>query len=118
MEPPEFVQRLAPDPTDARRAAFALFALTFLEQIGLQAAAEDYAARLAAAASLNPHLFAGTEPAQLAQVDQRAALDLTRWAAAQRLDREEPQVAYELGLLALGVTLPPVLVGTLRQLDL
>ena len=55
---------------------------------------------------------------QLNHVDQRAALDLTRWAVAQRLDREEPQVAYELGLLALGVTLPPVLVGSLRQLHL
>jgi hypothetical protein len=118
VEPPEFVQRLAPDPLVARRAAFALFVLTFLEQIGLQSDAVNEGAKLAAAQRQNPHLFAGIETHQLSAVDQRAALDLTRWARAQRLDREEPQVAYELGLLALGVELPPVLVGSLRQLDL
>jgi hypothetical protein len=118
VEPPEFVQRLTPDPTVARRAAFGLFVLTFLEQIGLQDGTGDLAERLSRAAHLNRHLFGDLEAEQLGHVDGRAALDLTRWAAAQRLDREEPQVAYELGLLALGVTLPPVLVGELRQLRL
>lgn len=120
MEPPEFVRRLAPDPTLARRAAFALFVLTYLDAAGLASGGEDYAARVAAAAAVNPHLFApfSSAPEQLDVVDRSAATDLTRWASAQRLEREEPQVAYEVGLLALGIALPPVLVRSLRELEL
>ena len=114
------MQRLAPDPVVARRGAFALFVLTYLEQVGLAPSGERYGERVAAASAVNAHLFAPfiESPETLDALDGRAALDLTRWAHAQRLDREEPQVAYELGLLALGVTLPPVLVGALRQLTL
>ena len=114
------MQRLAPDATLARRGAFALFVLAYLEQVGLVDGGERYDERVAAVATTNPNLFvpfsASTEP--LRTLDGRAAADLTGWARAQRLDREEPQVAYELGLLALGVALPPVLVGSLRQLTL
>jgi len=123
VEPPEFVRRLAPDVTLARQAAFALFALTYLDQTGLAEPAGTIVERVDRAALINPHLFApfareaGNAEA-LAKVDADAANDLIGWSRAQRLDREEPQVAYELGLLALGAALPPVLVGSLRQLDL
>ena len=112
--------RLVADPVLARRAAFALFVLTYLESVGLDTPGERYAERVSAAAAVNPYLFAPfvESAAPLEWLDPRAATDLTRWARAQRLEREEPQVAYELGLLALGVALPPVLVGTLRQLEL
>jgi hypothetical protein len=69
----------------------------------------------------NPHLlafFAGSDRRQaLAAVDQDAARELIGWAAAQHVEREEPQIAYELGMLALGVELPGILVGALRELE-
>jgi hypothetical protein len=120
VEPPEFVRRLAPDPTLARRAAFALFVLAYLEASGLAPGGERYDRRVENAAAVNSHLFAPFvgNTAPLAELDPSAAEDLSRWARAQHLEREEPQVAYELGLLALGVALPPVLVRSLRDLEL
>lgn len=94
--------------------------MTYLDAAGLAPGGEDYSGCAAAAAAVNPHLFAPFAGAaeQMNGVDRPAATDLTRWARAQRLEREEPQVAYELGLLALGVTLPPVLVRSLRELEM
>jgi hypothetical protein len=133
------VGRLHPDPEVARHAAFALFALVFLESIGLAerrltapgndtSAARDrrlVAAATAAVAALtgqNPHLFCffsqADNAAALGEIDPAAARELIGWTAAQRVEQEEPQIAYELGMLALGVELPSILVGSLRELAL
>lgn len=125
MESPEFVGRLSPEPGLARRAAFALFTLAYLTGTGTLDAVPVPDALPQVVAGLgreNPHLFAAFDrPARreaLAGIDAGAARDLVGWARAQRLDREPAQIAYELGVLALGVTLPPVLVRSLRLLDL
>jgi hypothetical protein len=135
VEPPEFVRRLAADPELARQASFALFSLTFLEQAGLlpagtpaisgaapDALIEALPAMVAAVSEKNPHLLAffddESRRTDLATIDPVAARDLAGWARSQRLEREEAQVAYELALLALGIELPPVIVRSLRQLDL
>jgi hypothetical protein len=125
VESPEFVRRLSPDPLLAREGAFALFVLAHLAQTGLLPdvpLVEGLPEAVAAVSEENPHVlafFADTARRDsLAELDPAAARDLGVWARAQRLEREEPQVAYELGILALGVTLPPVLVRSLRQLEL
>jgi hypothetical protein len=56
--------------------------------------------------------------AALTTLDSDAVRELVGWAAAQHVEREEPQIAYELGMLALGVELPGILVGALRDLEL
>ncbi len=70
----------------------------------------------------NPHLiafFGAPERRQaLTALEANAARELIAWAAAQHVEREEPQIAYELGMLALGVELPGILVGALRDVDL
>jgi hypothetical protein len=144
-EPPEPVEagqsplvgRLHPDRELARHAAFAIFVRVYLEQAGLLAprltrGRADHGAVPAAPAELpsligeiagrNPHLvayFTGRERrAALASLDPGAAAELAGWVRAQRVEREEPQVAYELGMLALGVELPAILVRALRQVEL
>ena len=122
VEPPEFVRRLAHDPDLARQSAFALFVLTYLEAAGLSSGDPPLRDRVEVVLAANRHLLSAFEPPSardsLALVDPDGARDLAAWARAQRLEREAPQVAYELGLLALGVALPPVLVRDLRELDL
>jgi hypothetical protein len=113
VEPPEFVRRLSVDPVEARRGAFALFVLTYLAAVSLAPGEGPYGERVRVAAAVNPFLFT-----PLGDLDATAAEDLVRWSAAQHLEREEPQVAYELGLLALGVELPPIMVRSLRELEL
>jgi hypothetical protein len=133
---PELVTRLHPDASLARRASFALFVLTHLEEAGLAPrrltgdtrgplpplAVEALPDAVAGVQRRNAHLLASftadAERRRLAEVDPVAARDLVGWVRAQRLEREEPQVAYELGLLAAGTELPPVTVRSLRQLAL
>ncbi|HXI16468.1 MAG TPA: hypothetical protein VNM48_08855 [Chloroflexota bacterium] len=124
MEPPEFVRRLNPDPVLARQAAFTLFVLAHLQQTGVLPSVPDPAGlpeMVGGVLAHNPHLLAffgdAVRRQTLADLDVVAARDLIGWARAQRLEREEPQVAYELGLLALSIQLPPVLVRSLRDLD-
>ncbi|HEU5316819.1 MAG TPA: hypothetical protein VFX49_11965 [Chloroflexota bacterium] len=124
IEPPEFVRRLAPEPELARNAAFALFTLAYLDAVGLAPAPSGapLRERVDGVRGTNEHLLAsfgdGALRDGLASVDPGAARDLEGWARAQRLEREEAQVAYELGVLALGAALPPVLVRGLRELTL
>jgi hypothetical protein len=108
-----------------------VFARVHLEAAGLIAPALTApgapidSARVASAVdeilAANPHLLAYfSSPDQrqaLASVDREAARELIGWAAAQHVEREEPQIAYELGMLALGVELPGILVGALRDLE-
>ncbi len=133
---PELVSRLHVDPEMARQASFALFALTYLEETGQLARRLTQEGRGAApplpvdqlalavdnVRRSNEHLLAwfsdDARRRRLAEVDALAARDLVGWVRAQRLEREEPQVAYELALLALGTELPPVMVRSLRELEL
>jgi hypothetical protein len=123
------VGRLHPDPEIARQAAFALFAIVYLEAVALLPAgtlAPEALDRLPnvihGIGAQNPHLQrffgGGQHDASLGALDRAAARELIGWAAAQHVEREEPQIAYELGMLALGVALPPILVGALREIAL
>jgi hypothetical protein len=131
------VGRLHPDRELARHAAFAIFVRVYLEQAGLldprlirhgadqsgsPAPPAELPSLMGEIASRNPHLvayFASRERrAALASLDPTAAAELAGWVRAQRVEREEPQVAYELGMLALGVELPAILVRALRQVEL
>ncbi len=123
VEPPEFVRRLNPEPLLARQAAFALFVLAHLQQTGVRPGVPEPAGLpdvVEEVLAQNSHLLAffgnAARRQSLADLNAVAARDLVGWARAQRLEREEPQVAYELGLLALGIELPPVLVRSLRDL--
>lgn len=122
MEPPEFIRRLTPDPYLARHTAFALLVLTYLEAVALADPDGTVRTRVEQVLAANPHLFAAFQapPARhhLDHIAEQPARDLAAWARAQHLEREDPLVAYELGLLALGVELPPVLVRGLRELEL
>jgi hypothetical protein len=125
------VGRLSADGELARHAAFALFARVHLEHTGLVRRqlldAPGSGGRLtaglpdavAAIQEQTPHLVAYfADPARraaLAGLDEPATQELLGWLRAQRVDREEPQIAYELGMLALGVELPPILVRGLRN---
>jgi hypothetical protein len=123
-EPPEFVRRLAPDPLVARCAAFALFALSYFDSAGLMPNTSKLPLRdrIDVVRGANEHLLASFDETALrdalTSVEPGAARDLEGWARAQRLEREDAQVAYELGVLALGVMLPPILVRELRELRL
>jgi len=124
VEPPEFVRRLNPEPLLARQAAFTLFVLAHLQQTGVLPAVPDPVDLpdvVEGICAQNLHLLAffgdAARRQSLAELDAVAARDLVGWARAQRLEREEPQIAYELGLLALGIELPPVLVRSLRDLE-
>ena len=128
------IGRLSADAEFARQAGFALFVLVHLETTGLVPGlltARDDGARLpldhvpdrvAEVQRANPHLLAAfADPARraaLADVDPAASAELVGWLRGQHLEREELQVAYELGMLALGIELPPILVGALRDLRL
>lgn len=74
---------------------------------------------IAAITAENPHVLAYfTDPPRLealASLDATAMRELLGWLQAQHVDQEEPQVAYELGMLALGVELPAILVRGLRR---
>jgi hypothetical protein len=124
------VGRLSADRELARRAAFALFVRAFAEAAGMVPPAmgmgvgegprvEDLPGLVAEVAAVNPHVVAPfVDPqrrAALAGLDAPAVRELIGWLRAQRVHQEEPQVAYELGLLALGVELPAILVRGLRQ---
>ena len=69
----------------------------------------------------NPHVVAPfVSPDRreaLAGLDGEAVQELLGWLLAQRVHQEEPQVAYELGMLALSVELPPILVRGLREAE-
>ncbi|MDQ3699848.1 MAG: hypothetical protein M3442_02890 [Chloroflexota bacterium] len=74
---------------------------------------------IAAIEAENPHVVAYfVDPARLRALetlDPPATRELLGWLQAQHVHQEEPQVAYELGMLALGVELPAILVRGLRQ---
>ncbi len=122
------VGRLSPDRELARTAAFALFVRVYLQQVGLlperlsPATTPDLLpAAIAEVASANPHAVApfvsrGRREA-LAGLDGVAVRELLGWLLAQRVHQEEPQVAYELGMLALSVELPPIVVRGLREAE-
>ena len=127
------VAQLHADYEVARHAAFAVFARVALEQRGLLPAAlcaqggrpatPDHAqvqAALAGLAGTNPHLVAAfrssTGAVAMPPLRTEAVDELVGWCAAQHVEREAPQVAYELGMLALGIELPGILVGSLRAL--
>ncbi len=124
------VGRLHPDWEVARHAAFALLVLVYLEQAGLIArgpvagdpAPEALPAMVAAIQRQNPHLLRWLDSPErqraLAGLDRAAMRELRGWLAAQHLDREEPAIAYELAILALGIELPPILVSALREVKL
>jgi hypothetical protein len=120
------VGRLSPDRELARNAAFALFVRVYLEQAGLLSRrlvgaerATDLPEAIAEVAATNPHVVAHFVPparrAALATLDPGALGELLGWLRAQRVHEEEPQIAYELGMLALAVELPAILVRGLRQ---
>jgi hypothetical protein len=138
------VGRLSPDRELARNAAFSLFVRVYLEQAGLlprrllgaggtpeapgpargapvgpRATAADLPEAIAEVAAANPHVVAHFVPparrAALATLDPGALEELLGWLRAQRVHEEEPQIAYELGMLALAVELPAILVRGLRQ---
>ena len=122
------VGRLSADRELARCAAFALFVRVYLQQVGLlperltPATTPDLLpAAIAEVAVANPHVVApfvspeGREA--LAGLDGGAVGELLGWLLAQRVHQEEPQVAYELGMLALSVELPPILVRGLREAE-
>jgi hypothetical protein len=120
------VGRLSADRELARQAAFALFVRAYAEAAGLvppemgeAPRGEDLPGLVGALAAVNPHVVAAfVDPARraaLAGLDQPAVRELAGWLRAQRVHQEEPQVAYELGLLALGAELPAILVRGLRQ---
>jgi hypothetical protein len=64
---------------------------------------------------LLPEFAAPARRALLDDLDPTASMEWTGWVRAQRLEREPALVAYELGVLTLGVELPPVLVRSLRD---
>jgi hypothetical protein len=122
------VGRLSPDRELARQAAFALFVRAYAEAAGLlpprlgpEPQVERLPELIGEVADVNPHVvaaFAGSaRRAALAGLDAAAVRELTGWLRAQRVHEEEPQVAYELGLLALSAELPAILVRGLRQAD-
>ena len=82
----------------------------------------DLPALIAAISAENPHVVAYfADPARscaLESLDPAATRELLGWLQAQHVHQEEPQVAYELGMLALGVELPAILVRGLRQASL
>lgn len=79
----------------------------------------DLPALIAAITVENPHVVAYfADPARLGvleTLDPPATRELLGWLQAQHVHQEEPQVAYELGMLALGVELPAILVRGLRE---
>jgi hypothetical protein len=125
------VGRLSADGELARHAAFALFVRVYLEHTGLIARrvldapggsgpiAAGLPNAIASIVGQNAHLVAYfADPARraaLAALDERATQELLGWLRVQHVEREEPQIAYELGMLALGVELPPILVRGLRN---
>jgi hypothetical protein len=120
------VGRLSPDGALARQAAFALFVRAYAEaaallpvRLGPETRMDDLPALIGEVAAVNPHVVvAFADPgrrAALAGLDAPAVGELTGWLRAQRVHQEEPQVAYELGLLALSAELPAILVRGLRQ---
>ena len=125
------VGRLSVDGELARHAAFALFVRVYLEHSGLiTRLVLDAPARagritgglpdaIAAIQEQNPHLVSYFADPQrrdaLASLDEGATQELLGWLRAQHVEQEEPQIAYELGMLALGVELPPILVRGLRE---
>jgi hypothetical protein len=133
------IGRLHPDPEFARQASFAVLALTYLEAVGLVPASflqamdaragpsgdgllEHLAGMIGGVVRANRHVLAYFGPAgrraALRDLDATAVRELGGWVRAQHLDREEPQIVYELAALALGIELPAILVGALRELQL
>ncbi|MGH2356179.1 MAG: hypothetical protein ACRDJN_31615 [Chloroflexota bacterium] len=132
---PILIGRLSPDRDLARHAAFALFVQVYLEQTGLAPRrfvpqrggtasrasfpVEELPGVVQAITAQNPHVLASfadpTRAAALRTLDPQAAQELLGWLQAQHVDREEPQIAYELGMLALGAELPAIVVRGLRQ---
>jgi hypothetical protein len=122
------VGRLSPDRELARTAAFALFVRVYLQQVGLlperlspATTPEHLPAAIAEVAGANPHVVAPfvspDRRAALAGLDGEAVRELLGWLLAQRVHQEESQVAYELGMLALSVELPPIVVRGLREAE-
>lgn len=135
------IGRLSPDRELARQAAFALFVQAYLEQVGfvrrrftsqkrstaseskgsteVAPLLEELPEAVAEVRQHNPHILRYFEhPARVAALstlDASAGQELLGWLQAQQLEAEEPQMAYELAALALGVELPAILVRGLRQ---
>lgn len=138
------VGRLHADFALARQAAFALFVLLYLEQIGLaprRLLPEKHASTtplgrraranipldmlpdmVAGVLAQNPYVLAAFQDAgmreSLRTLDPVATQEMVGWLASQHVDQEPPQIAYELGMLALGIELPGILVRGLRELTL
>ena len=134
-EQPILVGRLSPDRELARHAAFALFVLVYLEQAGLvprrfvldrrsgvaEPPLDELPGAVAEIRAHNPYILAHFDrparAAALGGLDAAASRELLGWLQAQHVAAEEPQIAYELGMLALGVELPGILVRGLREAE-
>lgn len=135
---PEFIARLHPEPGTARRLAFAIMCGVVAEAHGWipghlknQTGPEMQPSRFGDALALTLEtvalhatalvrgdiLDAISVPKRHA-IDEQACGDYITWVRAQHLEQEAPLVAYELGVLALGMELPGVLLRSLREVSL
>ncbi len=135
---PDLIGALSPDRELARHAAFALYALLWLEATAVlprrlgtagqrrRSAAGDVAGPEVLAAALHaavlrwPRLFPYfATPAACAAVAEFAPAawrQLYGWLRAQPLAGTEPQALYEIGLMVLGVAFPAIDIATIRDL--
>ena len=135
---PEFIARMHPEPGTARRLAFALMCGVVAEARGWipchlsnLVTADIQPDRLGATLALTLETVALRAPALVGRdildaisvakrhaIDERACGDYITWVRAQHLEQEAPLVAYELGVLALGMELPGVMLRSLREVRL
>lgn len=137
---PDLIGALSPDRELARNAAFALYELLWLEATGALprrlSAAHDVpqvmggglpgpdllAETLSSASSYWPHMFpyftAHDTCDKIAGFAQGAWQQLFGWMRHQPLSGTEPQALYEIGLMVLGVAIPAVDIGTIRDLQI
>lgn len=128
--PPEFIARLHPNPALAQIVAFGVLVRIVAESRGMirpllapvapitsaRHLASDIQTAFAELDGQNSHLHCGGLDDVTADVlDPDACAGFIAWVTAQRLDREPPLVAYELGILALGAELPGVILRSLRE---
>ena len=73
---------------------------------------------LHAPALVGREILDATSVANRHAIDERACGDFITWVRSQHLEQEAPLVAYELGVLALGVELPGVMLRSLREVHL
>lgn len=135
---PEFIARLHPEPVTARRFAFALMCGVVAEAHGWifghlqnrtssevgQARFGDALAQCLETVALHAPALVGGDILDAISVPKRHAIDeqacgdYIAWVRAQHLEQEAPLVAYELGVLALGMELPGVMLRSLREVRL